>query len=509
MDLGKRAPVVVGATAVQGNCGLQQDVLISGFGFIPQIGSITAVQAIEEGNPGNVIDATSFNVLNNNLIEAVFTLAASDAGKQFRIYVTSSANNGATPVPNRSRNLLPTDPRPPGVPDGNEQGNVITFTCTTPFTNAVSLSASNYNITEDCTVVPLTITRSLPSTDPVTVDIATSDGTAQQRTDYTATLRTITFAAGETSKIVNIPISEDSFNEPTEVFNVTLSNPTGGAALGGQTTATISILNDDNPPPGTNAIDDNTNFVCQHYHDFLNRQPDAPGLAFWVSQIAACGGNASCIEVTRIHVSASFFLSIEFQETGAYVLRAQRAAFGKKSDTAATRYPYLSFLKDTQQVSQEVIFGQPGADALLEANKQAYATQVVTSAAFIAAYPLAQTAAQYVDALFATAMVVPTAAERNAAIAAFGGGGTAGRVAAFRSVVDSASVRAAEFNAAFVLMEYYGYLRRNPTDPPDNNDVGYQFWLTKLNAFNGNFIQAEMVKAFLSSIEYRQRFGNP
>lgn len=111
------------------------------------------------------------------------------------------------------------------------------------------------------------------------------------------------------------------------------------------------------------------------------------------------------------------------------------------------------------------------------------------------------------DALFATATVVPTAAERAAAITAFGGGGTAGRVAALRAVVDTISLRDAEFNPAFVLMQYYGYLRRNPTDPPDNNDVGYQFWLTKLNSFGGNFVNAEMVKAFITSAEYRQRFG--
>jgi hypothetical protein len=107
----------------------------------------------------------------------------------------------------------------------------------------------------------------------------------------------------------------------------------------------------------------------------------------------------------------------------------------------------------------------------------------------------------------ATATVLPTAAEQTAAITAFGAGDTAGRVAAFRSVVDATSVRDAEFNPAFVLMQYYGYLRRNPTDPPDNNDDGYQFWLTKLNSFGGNFVQAEMVKAFLLSGEYRHRFG--
>jgi hypothetical protein len=64
-----------------------------------------------------------------------------------------------------------------------------------------------------------------------------------------------------------------------------------------------------------------------------------------------------------------------------------------------------------------------------------------------------------------------------------------------------------EFNRAFVLMQYFGYLRRNPNDAPDVNFDGYNFWLNKLNQFNGDFKAAEMVKAFLTSMEYRQRFG--
>jgi hypothetical protein len=56
-------------------------------------------------------------------------------------------------------------------------------------------------------------------------------------------------------------------------------------------------------------------------------------------------------------------------------------------------------------------------------------------------------------------------------------------------------------------MEYFGYLQRNPNDAPDNNFDGYTFWLGKLNAFNGDFVKAEMVKAFISSGEYRSRFG--
>jgi hypothetical protein len=156
-----------------------------------------------------------------------------------------------------------------------------------------------------------------------------------------------------------------------------------------------------------------------------------------------------------------------------------------------------------------LIVGLPGWEQKIEQSKQQYAERIVTSAQFAALYSPGLTANQYVDALFASAGVVPSDAERQSAIADFGAGGTAGRVAALRSVVESNSLRTAELRPAFVLMQYFGYLRRNPTDAPDGNDNGYQFWLQKLNQFNGNFVQAEMVKAFLTSGEYRQRFGQP
>jgi hypothetical protein len=87
------------------------------------------------------------------------------------------------------------------------------------------------------------------------------------------------------------------------------------------------------------------------------------------------------------------------------------------------------------------------------------------------------------------------------------GGGDAGRAAALRSVAESNSVSNKLFNEAFVLMQYFGYLQRNPNDPPDSDYSGYNFWLNKLTQFNGDYIAAEMVKAFISSKEYRQRFG--
>ena len=76
-----------------------------------------------------------------------------------------------------------------------------------------------------------------------------------------------------------------------------------------------------------------------------------------------------------------------------------------------------------------------------------------------------------------------------------------------RAVADNQTLAAAEKNRAFVLMQFFGYLRRNPNDPQDTDYAGYEFWLGKLNQFNGNFVNAEMVKAFIVSVEYRARFG--
>jgi hypothetical protein len=90
--------------------------------------------------------------------------------------------------------------------------------------------------------------------------------------------------------------------------------------------------------------------------------------------------------------------------------------------------------------------------------------------------------------------------ERDALVAALNAA-TMTRAEVLRRVAENSEFSRREFNPAFVLMQYFGYLRRDP-DPS-----GYQFWLTKLNQFNGDFTRAEMVKAFITSTEYRSRFG--
>jgi hypothetical protein len=258
------------------------------------------------------------------------------------------------------------------------------------------------------------------------------------------------------------------------------------------------------------SIDDPQFFVTQHYLDFLNRQPDADGLAFWTNQIASCGGDTQCIEVKRINDSASFFLSIEFQETGYLVYRFYKTSYGNLPN-AQVPLRLDEFLPDTKEIGQGVVVNQSGWEQVLESNKQAFATEFVQRSRFVSAYPTSMSSEQFVDALFSNAGVTPTSADRTAAINEFGSASTttdvAARARALRRIAENTTFASQEFNRAFVLMQYFGYLRRNPNDAPDGNFDGYNFWLTKLNSFNGNYIQAEMVKAFLSSIEYRHRFG--
>jgi hypothetical protein len=396
-----------------------------------------------------------------------------------------------------------TNPTNATVTRGQGQGMIVDDDITSVFnfsTLAVSASEGDGSAT-------LTLVRTGDTTGAASVRFETSDLTAKQKNKYTFGSGVIKFGPGETSKDVKVLLVNNGFVEGDQNFQVALSNPSGGSGLGSPSSIVVTILDDDTAPASTNPIDDAQAFVRQQYLDFLGREPDASGLSFWVNNITSCADD-HCREVKRIDTSAAFFLSTEFQETGGNVIRTQRVAFGRQSADASLRVPYLQFMRDARQVGQGVVFGQAGADALLEQNKQDYAQQIVNSPAFLARFPITP-AAQYVDALYASAAVAPTATERQAAVIAFGLGGTAGRVAALRSLADSDTLRQAEFRSSFVLAEYYGYLRRNPTDAPDFNDAGYQFWLNKLNAFNGDFHAAELVKAFIASTEYRQRFGQP
>ena len=398
-----------------------------------------------------------------------------------------------------------------------------------PVGGFLMFNSASFTTTESSGFTTITVKRVGDTSLPVSVDYATSDGTflpcamasgvASSKCDFTSALGTMKFAAGEDTKTFTILISQDSFVEGPETVTLTLSNPTGGAALTTPLTATLTI-NDDVTEPAGNQIDDARSFVIQHYHDFLNREADQSGLDFWLSNFTQCGTDAQCLEVRRVNVSAAFYLSIEFQGTGYLVERLYKTSYGDA--TGASTFPaahqlpvpivrFNEFLADTQQIGQGVVVGQTGWEQALENNKQAFATGFVARSRFTTAFPISMTPAQFVDALFANSGVTPSSQERQDTIALFAGAATSAnataRAAALRRVAENSTFTQQEFNRAFVLMQFFGYLRRNPNDPQDTDYTGYDFWLTKLNQFNGNFQNAEMVKAFISSIEYRQRFG--
>src|SRR5438132_880291 len=399
----------------------------------------------------------------------------------------------------------------------------------TPAASILQLSSAGYSVGEAEQQVNVTVTRSGDTSSTASVNFATSDGAGSQacnvvngfassRCDYISALGTLKFAAGETSKAVSVLIINDSYLEGPETFNVSISNPTG-ASLGSPSTATVTIV-DNGSSTGANPIDQPGFFVTEHYYDFLNRLPDSGGLAFWINEITSCGSDQACIQLKRINVSAAYFLSIEFQQTGYLVERLYKAAYGDANGPSTFGGPHQisvpvvrlnEFLKDTQEIGQGVVVNVGNWQQQLENNKQPFALEFVQRSRFTSAYLTSMTPTDFVNQLFLNAGVTPSTTDRNAAIAEFGSAtntsDAAARGRALRDVAENATLNSQEFNRAFVLMQYIGYLRRNPNDPQDTDYTGYDFWLTKLNQFNGNFVSAEMVKAFINSVEYRQRFG--
>jgi hypothetical protein len=208
--------------------------------------------------------------------------------------------------------------------------------------------------------------------------------------------------------------------------------------------------------------------------------------------------------VKRIDTSAAFFLSIEFQRTGFLVYRTYKAAF---PDTVRPRgMPrYREFMRDTQEISRGVVVGQTGWEALLESNTVAYFNSFVARDDFLINFPTQLSPAQFVDTLNARIGGVLTTTEQSDFVSRLQLGQET-RATLLRRIAENPTFSNNEFNRAFVLMQYFGYLRRNPDDLPNTDFSGFDFWLNKLNQF-GDYKTAEMVKAFISSDEYRKRFG--
>jgi hypothetical protein len=370
----------------------------------------------------------------------------------------------------------------------------------------------------------VTLTRTGDTTNAVAVSYATSDGTATVKTDYMPVFGSVTFNPGETQKTVTIPLIDNGYGPGSGAqrsFNLTIGNTIGGA-IQMPNVATIIINNNDAANLTVNPLDnsDARFFVRQHYLDFLTREPDASGQDFWANNIASCGSDGQCLEVKRINASAAFFLSIEFQEEGYLAERTYKAAFGDATGNSGLNGAHTlpvpmirfnQFLADAQEVGQGVIVNQGNWQQQLNDNKNAYMLDFVQRQGFVNAYPVTMTTADFVNNLFKNVGVTPSAAELSTALGRFGGAANssdvAARAQALRDVAENPTLIQQEKNRGFVLMQYFGYLRRNPNEGQDIDYTGYDFWLRKLNQFNGNSVDAEMVKAFISSGEYRQRFA--
>ena len=353
----------------------------------------------------------------------------------------------------------------------------------------VQFKAPLYSVNENGGTVTITLRRNGGASGAVSVNYATSNGTATAGLDYTASNGTITFADGETNKTFTIPLLDDSTIEGVESVNLSLTS-VSGVVVGPQSTALLAIM-DDSAEPGTNPIDNADFFVRQHYSDFLNRTPDSGGLAFWTNHITECFNDPACVDDRRIGTSAAFFIENEFQQTGFFIYRFYQGAL-------ARRPTFAEFTADRGQVI---------GGANLEAGKQAFATSFVQRQVFLDKYPLTMDGPTFVDAVIVTAGqasgLMDLSTRRAALLAQYNAGTnqTDSRVRVMRTLIDDSAFAAALYNPAFVLMQYFGYLRR----PPDQ--AGYNFWLDHLNNRNPNNYRA-MVCAFITSHEYQRRFSS-
>ncbi len=363
----------------------------------------------------------------------------------------------------------------------------ITIAGPTPGPNAVQFSSATYSVSEGSPRAEITLTRSGDTSGPASVSFATNDGAGLQncdmangkaspRCDFENTIGTVQFAAGETSRSFSVAIVDDSYAEGNETFDINLTGATG-TTLAAQSAATVMIMDNDSGN-GPDPIDDTNFFVRQQYIDFLGREPDPPGFDGWVNTINNCSGDTT--QCDRVHVSESFFKSPEFQQRGYFTYRFYSVAFGRKPD-------YAEFTPDLARVSGFLDASQ------LEAAKVTFIADFMARSAFANTYN-GLTNQQYVDTLLNKASV--TLSSRQSMIDGLNNA-TLTRAQVLRQIVESAEVSTKYFNQSFAVMEYFGYLRRDP-------DAMYLNWIDILNQGGDS---RSMVDGFVNSPEYRNRFG--
>ncbi|MDT5268470.1 MAG: hypothetical protein QOH49_656 [Acidobacteriota bacterium] len=377
------------------------------------------------------------------------------------------------------------------------------------FPSFFDFAAPQFDTNEGDSHAEIVVTRTGDLSTAASVEYSITGGTASERADYTTAAGRLRFAPGESQKTFDILLTDDATQEQNETIELLIWKPVGaGAATGFRDRATLVIHDNDTGPAASNPVDASAFFVRQHYHDFLNREPDAAGLQFWTNNIESCGSDTSCREVKRIDTSAAFFLSIEFQRTGFLVYRLYKAALPEQVYRLRALPRYLEFVRDAQELGRGVVVGRSGWEAQLEANTALLLEDFMSRPDFANNYPESLTPPEYVDKLNAQAGSPLTQQQRDQLVVGLLVG-TETRASVLRKVAENPEFTRRETNRAFVLMQYFGYMRRAPNDAPDTTFEGLDFWLGKLEQFGGDYRRAEMVKAFVSSVEYRARFQTP
>ena len=360
----------------------------------------------------------------------------------------------------------------------------------------VQFNNASYTINEGLGATVVTVTRVGDTSKTATVLFSTGDvaglqsctivnGKASERCDYGTSVARLQFGFGQTSRTITIPIVDDALVEGDETLTVSLSVPEG-AQLGATSTATVTITDDELTPATQNPIDRVTPFITQQYIDFLGRLPDPVGLENWRLTLAPCPnggfGEFDHPECDRVHVSAGFFLSEEFRGRGYFAYKFYEVGFDRRPRYAEF-VPDMALVGGAQSPQSELI------------SKAAYTDAFVQRQEFKNHYDALSNSA-YVNALETNAEVVLT---NKAALVAALDGNQKTRAQVLREIVELQSVTDKFFIRAFVAMQYFGYLRRDP------DTIGYDNWVTTLTADPSNF--RHMIFGFIYSDEYRHRFG--
>jgi hypothetical protein len=357
--------------------------------------------------------------------------------------------------------------------------------------------------------VSVTVTLGTNINTAVTVDYVTSDQAgvtpcqnnnhafASDRCDYATARGTLRFAAGETSKDIQIPIINDAYVEPTQRFILTLSNAQGGS-LGSITAADVLIQDDDTQTPTTNPINGQEFFIKAQYIDFLGRVAEPAGLAFWMNRMSNCPPNNVC---DRTDTAKRFFESDEFKARGYFVFKLYDVTLGRLP--LYTEFvPEVARLNGFQTVQEQ------------EQNKAAYLADFMNKTGFRNLYGsfvntngtlVPGQATAFVDALIARARVTIPAAARTGLINALQSGtrSPAQTVEDFILLPEISDVGTRYYDRAIITMQYFGFLRRNP------DQGGFDFWWERLanpsSPFYHNY--REIVSNFIQSDEYYFRYS--